>query len=388
MKITRFPTYSQVTALLKIVPQFCGAELRNVFAAIKSLLGTPQNPVSWDDPDEWISSRLSDQDARVAEKVWNESNHLINPRYLKFVFGMVSKCGLVEEGMNGPIKLTVAGQDFLDNPSGNTWQLIDREEGLATALELVQAKGIGRLGELLPDWADYCLAKSNIRTERVMRYSLAARLKNLMDRGLVTREGIQYRITEDGERYLSLLSRKPKEEDYMYQLSKLMKTLRDKQKEALRAKLEVMDPHAFEKLVKELLEAMEYEDVQVTAPSGDKGVDVVGKVQVGITSVTEVIQVKRRKGNITRPVLDALRGSLHRFGAFRGTIITLSDFAKGAKESALEKGAAPITLINGDMLMDLMIEHEVGVKKQEVSYFVIDENFFDELEHEESDEEL
>lgn len=52
----------------------------------------------------------------------------------------------------------------------------------------------------------------------------------------------------------------------------------------------------------------------------------------------------------------------------------------------MEKGAAPITLINGDMLMDLMIEHEVGVKKQEVNYYVVDENFFDGFEHEDSEE--
>lgn len=218
----------------------------------------------------------------------------------------------------------------MNNPMGDAWQRIDREEGLAAALEIVQSKGAGRLGELLPDWADFCLARSNLRTERVMRYFLAARLRNLLDRGLVSREGINYKITAEGERYLSRLSQEPDKDDYMYQLSSLIKTVRIKQKEALRAKLEGMDPYSFEKLIKELLEAMEYEDVKVTAPRGDKGVDVIGTVQVGITSVTEVIQVKRHKGNITRPVLDALRGSLYRFDAFRGTIITLSDFAKGA----------------------------------------------------------
>lgn len=95
MKIPHFPAYAQVTALLEIIPQFSGDELRNVFAAIKNLLGTPQNPVSWDNPDQWITSRLSGPDVSVAEKVWNASNHMINPRYLKYVFGMASKCGLI-----------------------------------------------------------------------------------------------------------------------------------------------------------------------------------------------------------------------------------------------------------------------------------------------------
>ena len=39
---------------------------------------------------------------------------------------------------------------------------------------------------------------------------------------------------------------------------------------------------------------MGYEDVTVTQQSGNKGVDVVATVQFGITTVTEVVQVKRR----------------------------------------------------------------------------------------------
>jgi restriction system protein len=39
-------------------------------------------------------------------------------------------------------------------------------------------------------------------------------------------------------------------------------------------------------------------------------------------------------------------------------------------------GAAPITLINGDNLIDLLIEHEIGVKKKAVEYFEVDEKVF------------
>ena len=61
-----------------------------------------------------------------------------------------------------------------------------------------------------------------------------------------------------------------------------------------------------------------------------------------------------------------LRGSLHRFKAQKGTIITTGDFGKGVKDAAFEMGAAPITLINGDTLIDLLIQHEIGVKKKAV----------------------
>lgn len=53
-----------------------------------------------------------------------------------------------------------------------------------------------------------------------------------------------------------------------------------------------MNPYKFEQLVGQLLEAMGYEQVEVTKASGDKGVDVIGQVQVGITTITEVVQVK------------------------------------------------------------------------------------------------
>jgi restriction system protein len=62
-----------------------------------------------------------------------------------------------------------------------------------------------------------------------------------------------------------------------------------------------INPYSFEILVKRLLEAMGYEDVEVTSRSGDGGVDVIAEIEVGITLVREVVQVKRRQGNIGRP---------------------------------------------------------------------------------------
>jgi restriction system protein len=148
----------------------------------------------------------------------------------------------------------------------------------------------------------------------------------------------------------------------------------------------MMDPFKFEELIKFLLEEMDYSDVQTTSPVNDKGVDVVADIEFGISSVREVIQVKRHKGNINRTVLDQLRGSLHRFDAVRGTIITTGGFSKGTVQAAFERGAAPITLIDGEKLLDLLIQHEIGVSKNAVEYIEFDASKLAQFESDEAEE--
>ena len=112
--------------------------------------------------------------------------------------------------------------------------------------------------------------------------------------------------------------------------------------------------------------------VEVTARSGDRGVDVVGRIVLGITEVKEVVQVKRQQGNVQRPVLDMLRGSLHRFGAVKGTIISLGGIGRGALASAFESGAAPITLVDGEKLLDLLIDNGIGVRTKTIELLELD----------------
>ena len=135
----------------------------------------------------------------------------------------------------------------------------------------------------------------------------------------------------------------------------------------------IRDRYHFEHLIGDLMEAMGYEDVIVTKQSGDKGVDVVATVQFGITTVREVVQVKRHsKASIPRQTIDQLRGSLPYHQAIRGTLITLGKISKGATEAALFPGAAPITLIDGERLLDLLIEHGIGIKKRLVELWEVD----------------
>jgi restriction system protein len=109
---------------------------------------------------------------------------------------------------------------------------------------------------------------------------------------------MSYKITDAGRKWLgkALPERKT---DPRKELLEAVKRYNQQQKELLREQISTMNPYKFEHLVGQLLEAMGYEQVEVTKASGDKGVDVVGKVQVGITTITEVVQVKRMQNTIT-----------------------------------------------------------------------------------------
>jgi restriction system protein len=123
-----------------------------------------------------------------------------------------------------------------------------------------------------------------------------------------------------------------------------------------------MTPTDFEELVGRLLAAIGFEEVEVTSRSNDGGIDVRGILVVGDVIRTRLaVQVKRWKKNIQSPVIQQVRGSL---GAHeQGLIITTSDFSKGAKEEAERPDATPVGLMDGEQLVALLVEHELGVSK-------------------------
>ena len=54
-----------------------------------------------------------------------------------------------------------------------------------------------------------------------------------------------------------------------------------------------------------------------------------------------------------------------------------SDFSSGVKQAAYEPGVAPITLINGERLADLLIEHEIGVRRDTLTVLKFQAEYFD-----------
>jgi restriction system protein len=371
------PTFSQLRGYLIAIDGVAVSDLAALQGAVLGLRGTPQEPVSWDEPQQWIEERLTGDNLSLAKRIWSKSKETVNPRYMRGPAIVADRYELAGESEEGIWTVTAQGRELLNSVFGATEKGIDLQEGMAEILQLVQSIPNARRGDLLPEWRDFVSENSNILRETVIKDFLYRRLQNLMERKLVERDGQRYRLTKAGEDYLETLSSGLHgNQSRSQELLRGVDTFNRSQRELLRERLENMNPYAFERLICDLLTEMGYEDVEVTQPSNDKGVDVKAVAQFGITTINEVIQVKRHRANVQRPVLDMLRGSLHRFKAQKGTIITLGDFGRGAKDSAFEMGAAPITLINGDTLIDQLIQHEIGVKKKAVEYFEVDEKVF------------
>jgi restriction system protein len=241
----------------------------------------------------------------------------------------------------GVYRLGERGRRFLAEDEA-TLRALDAAEGIPKLLSLVAERSPCRRADILPAWSDYLKAVSLFTTPKTFSDTMRRRLVNAADRKLVSRDGNSYSITDAGLNWLKGFSGKEEGGGVAPPSSKrtfVVEAARDhndEQLKAFKARLMALEPTQFEHFVKELLDAMEYEDVQVTKISGDKGVDVIAKVQFGITEITEVVQVKRTETTIVRPTVDMLRGALPYHKAIRGTIITLGNFAKGAQEGAAE----------------------------------------------------
>ena len=297
----------------------------------------------------------------------------MNPRHIYGHWLLAQRYDLLREDGDGILHLTETGRDFLEQPGGEAESAIDEAEGVIKLLSIVADNGPTRPGGLVEDWGDYLSRRSRFGTESTIKDTMRRRLTNLLERGLVERKGSLYSATPDGLAYLQ----KTGDEDSVgwgdqNQVRALVRQQENTVRESLRNLLHDMDPFTFEHLIKLLLEEMDYQNVDVTARSNDGGVDVVGDIELGITSVREVVQVKRHHRAIQRKDLDALRGSLYRFNAVRGTIVTTSRFARGTQEAAFATGAAPITLVDGDKLIDLLVEHGIGVRKRTIELLEVD----------------
>ncbi|MXZ56779.1 MAG: restriction endonuclease [Gammaproteobacteria bacterium] len=272
--------------------------------------------------------------------------------------------------------MTETGEDFLLNPFGKTETEIDVNEGNFKLLRLIADIEPCQQKHLLPEWSNYLKNNTANKAVSVFKDTLRRRLVNTKDRELILKqEKSMYVLSDLGRSYLREHQGQFVATEHN-EIRDLAKRQEAKTRKDLLYLLSNIDPYEFEHVIGQLLEAMGYQDIEVTSKSGDSGVDVVAKIELGITAVREVVQVKRHSRTIQRNVLDALRGVLHRFDAVRGSIITTSKFSKGAEEAAFERGAPPITLINGEKLLDLLVEYELGVEKQNIKFLRLDAEFF------------
>lgn len=144
-------------------------------------------------------------------------------------------------------------------------------------------------------------------------------------------------------------------------------------------------PAFFEQLVLDVLLAMGYGGTRENASahlgrSGDEGIDgVVNQDALGLDQI--MVQAKRYAPDrpVGRQAVQAFIGSLAGQGVTKGVFITTSYFNENAAEFVLRGSNTKVVLVDGKQLIDLMLQHHIGVRvKQRVELLELDQNYFDE----------
>lgn len=134
--------------------------------------------------------------------------------------------------------------------------------------------------------------------------------------------------------------------------------------------LKETDPTTFEFFCKKLLKVYGFKDLKVTRKSRDGGIDGYGKLKVGITHLNVAVQCKRwNNTSVGRTEIDKFRGAIQ--GDYeQGILLTTSKFSKEALGATTKKGAVPIILIDGSMIVDIMIEKKFGIDVEDIPIYI------------------
>lgn len=371
------PKYAAARHFIRIMDSTSYSTYWTMWNDITTQIGNKQRKVNWTEPDIWIPERLADKDdsRHLAMRLWQESEKSINPRWSYEIWRFVAASELAAI-RNDVFVLLPRGKRFIDGEETIVKE-IDENEGILYLLSEIADRGPGTRKDFIRNFISY-FRHATTWSDSSIASSYSARLNNLLDRNLVAKAGSNYQITDAGIKYIQDIS--GSDDGFAANVELVVNQKNAYAREKLAAYLLSMDPFLFEHLIKLLLEEMGYHDVEVTSPTNDKGVDVIANIQLGISSVREVIQVKRYQGSIGRPILDQLRGSLFYFQAVRGSIITTGRFAKRAREAAFAPNAPPITLIDKERLLDLLIENNIGIRRREIRMLEFDTESLSEFE--------
>jgi restriction system protein len=111
--------------------------------------------------------------------------------------------------------------------------------------------------------------------------------------------------------------------------------------------------------------------------SGDEGIDgIINEDRLGLEVI--YIQDKRWQGNVGRPEIQKFVGALRGQSERKGIFITNSGFTNGAMQYT-EGLSDKVILVDGEMLVNLMIDHGVDVNLEE-AYEIkrVDPDYFNE----------
>ena len=150
-------------------------------------------------------------------------------------------------------------------------------------------------------------------------------------------------------------------------INKNYQLLKDNLSNELLEHIKKKDPYFFEDLVVELLLAMGYGDYQrdageTTDKSHDGGIDgTIKEDKLGLDII--YLQAKRYDSNpIGSQAIRNFVGALAEKQAQKGIFITTTSYTKAAQKCARDV-PQKVILIDGNKLVDLMIENNVGVSK-------------------------
>jgi restriction system protein len=146
---------------------------------------------------------------------------------------------------------------------------------------------------------------------------------------------------------------------------------------AVGARLQALPASGFERFCQRLLRESGFEEVSITGRSGDGGIDGIGLLQVNaLVSFKVLFQCKRYTGSVTPSQVRDFRGAM--MGrADKGIIITTGSFTSDARKEAVRDGVPSIELVDGEKLVGMLEQLELGLKPQRT--FEVDASFFDQF---------
>jgi restriction system protein len=141
--------------------------------------------------------------------------------------------------------------------------------------------------------------------------------------------------------------------------------------------LQALPPQGFERLCQRLLRESGFQQVKVTGRSGDGGIDGIGILQVNpFVSFKVLFQCKRWNSGVGSGQVRDFRGAM--MGrADKGLILTTGTFTADAQAEAVRDGVPPIELVDGQALVSLLEQLELGLTPKQT--YELDTKFFDEF---------
>lgn len=142
--------------------------------------------------------------------------------------------------------------------------------------------------------------------------------------------------------------------------------------------LKALPPAGFERLCQRLLREAGFEKADVTGRSGDGGIDGHGVLTLNaFVSFRVLFQCKRYDGSVGPGHVRDFRGAMQG-RADKGIILTTGTFSSDARREAVRDGVPPIELVDGEKLIQLFEDLELGLLPRKA--FQVDEEFFEEYQ--------